>query len=352
MCHRISSTDINRGYNKVNLHKPFPAMTGRQRAIGLCAVLCATAPAALMAQSAPPYPTKPVRVIVSVPAGGTPDVLARAVTPGMSALLGQQLVLDNRGGAGGRIAAETVATSAPDGYTLFMTSPPCLTIGPHITKVPYNTLKDFVPVSLIATGDMLLLTHPSSPITSVKDLIARAKAEPGKLNYSSAGSGTVNHIGMEVFKSMTGIKLTHVPYAGAPQSVIDLIAGRLDVMLGSIPPVLPHVKSGKLRALGVAGAKRSPLLPDVPTIDEAAGLRGFQAGSWLGLLAPAHTPRAIVARLNAVAIEVVRNPDMQARLTAIGGDPVGNSAQEFAAFLRSDYEKNGVAARQAGLKID
>ncbi len=327
-------------------------MTGAKTGLYCCAALLACAPASVTAQPAQTYPTKPVRVIVSVPAGGTPDVLARAVTPAMSALLGQQLVMDNRGGAGGRIAAETVAGAVPDGYTLFMSSPPCLTIVPHISKVPYDTLRDFVPISLIATGDMLMLTHPSSPITGIKDLIARARAEPGKLNYGSAGNGTVNHIGMEVFKGMTGIKLTHVPYAGAPQSVIDLMAGRLDVMLNSIPPALPHVKSGKLRALGVAGTKRFAQLPDVPTVDEAAGLQGFQAGSWLGLLAPARTPRAIVARLNAAAVEAVRNPETRARLIAIGGDPVGSSPQEFAVFLRADYEKNGVAARQAGLKVD
>ena len=314
-------------------------------------IACAALLLALLA-AAQGYPAKPVRVIVSVPAGGTPDVLARAVAPGMSTLLGQQLVMDNRGGAGGRIAAETVAAAAPDGYTLFMTSPPCLTIVPHISKVPYDTLKDFIPVSLIATGDMLLLVHPSSPLGSVKDLIARARAEPGKLNYGSAGNGTVNHIGMEVFKNMAGIKLTHVPYSGAPQSVIDMMAGRLDVMLNSIPPALPHVKSGKLRALGVAGAARSPLFPEVPTVDEAAGLRGFQAGSWLGLLAPAGTPREIVARLNEIAVQVVRTAETRARLIAIGGDPVGSSPAEFAAFLRADYERNGAAARHAGLKVD
>jgi tripartite-type tricarboxylate transporter receptor subunit TctC len=298
------------------------------------------------------YPTKPIRVVVSVPAGGTPDVLARSVTPSMATLLGQQLVLDNRGGAGGRIAAETVVGATPDGYTLFLTSPPCLTILPHMSKVRYNTLTDFIPISLIATGPMLLLTHPSSTITSVRDLIARAKAEPGKLNYGSAGSGTANHIGMEVFKGMAGISLTHIPYAGAPQSVIDLIAGRTDVMMNSIPPALPHVRTGKLRALGVAGATRSPLLPDVPTIDEAAGMRGVQAGSWLGLLAPAGTPRHIVSRLNEVVVQVVRAPETRARLIGQGSDPVGNSPQEFAAFLRTDYDKNGTAVKQAGLKVD
>ena len=301
---------------------------------------------------AQPYPNKPIRVVLSVPAGGTPDVLARTVTPGMAALLGQQLVIDNRGGAGGRIAAEMVATAAPDGYTIFMTSPPCLTILPHMSKVPYNTLTDFVPVSLISTGAMLLLTHASSPIANTKDLIARAKAAPGKLNYSSAGNGTANHIGMEVFKGAAGINMTHVPYAGAPQSVIDLIAGRVDVMLNSIPPALPHVKTGKLRALALAGTARSPLLPDLPTIDEAAGLRGVQAGSWLGLLVPAGTPRAIVARLNAVAVQVVQSPDTRARLIGQGSDPVGNTPQEFAAFLRADFEKNGAAVKLAGLKVE
>ena len=317
------------------------------RAVVACAA--SLLPALVVAQG---YPTKPIRVVVSVPAGGTPDVLARSVTPSMATLLGQQLVLDNRGGAGGRIAAETVAGATPDGYTLFLTSPPCLTILPHMSKVRYNTLTDFIPISLIATSPMLLLTHPSSTITSVRDLIARAKAEPGKLNYGSAGSGTANHIGMEVFKGMAGISLTHIPYAGAPQSVIDLIAGRTDVMMNSIPPALPHVRTGKLRALGVAGATRSPLLPDVPTIDEAAGMRGVQAGSWLGLLAPAGTPRHIVSRLNEVVVQVVRASETRARLIGQGSDPVGNSPQEFAAFLRTDYDKNGTAVKQAGLKVD
>jgi tripartite-type tricarboxylate transporter receptor subunit TctC len=299
-----------------------------------------------------PYPTKPIRVVLPVPAGGTPDVLARTIAPGMATQLGQQLVIDNRGGAGGRIAAEMVATAAPDGYTVFMSSPPCLTILPHMSKVPYNTLTDFAPVSLISTGPMLLLTHASSPIANTKDLIARAKAAPGKFNYSSAGSGTANHIGMEVFKAAAGFNITHVPYAGAPQSVIDLIAGRVDVMLTSIPLALPHVKGGRLRVLALAGAARSPLLPEVPTIDEATGLRGVQAGSWMGLLVPAGTPRAIVARLNAVVVQVVQTPDTRARLIAQGGEPVGNSPQAFAAFLREDFEKNGAAVKQAGLKVE
>lgn len=313
------------------------------------AVALATLPFAALAQN---YPTKPIRVMLPVPAGGTPDVLARTVAPGMATLLGQQLVIDNRGGAGGRIAAEMVATAAADGYTMFMTSPPCLTILPHMSKVPYNTLTDFAPVSLISTGPMLLLTHATSPIANTKDLIARAKAAPGKLNYSSAGSGTANHIGMEVFKAAAGFNITHVPYAGAPQSVIDLIAGRVDVMMTSIPLALPYVKAGRLRVLALAAATRSSLMPEVPTIDEGTGLRGVQAGSWMGLLVPAGTPHAIVSRLNAVAVQVVQAPDIRARIVAQGGDPVGNSPQEFAAFLRADFDKNGVAVKQAGLKVE
>jgi tripartite-type tricarboxylate transporter receptor subunit TctC len=304
------------------------------------------------AAAAQTYPVKPIRVVVSVPAGGTPDVLARAVTPAMSAALGQQLVLDNRGGAGGRIAAETVATAVPDGYTLFMSSPPCLTILPHVAKVPYDTLKDFAPISLIATGPMLLLTPAGSPITTVKDLIARAKADPGKLNYGSAGNGTANHMGMELFKSIAGIDLTHVPYAGAPQSVIDLLAGRLDVMFNSIGPAVPHVKQGRLKALALAGAARSALLPEIPTVDEATGLRGVEAGSWIGFLAPAGTPRPIIARLNDVAVRVVRSSETRARLTALGAEAIGNSPDAFRAFLRTDFERNGTIVKRANVKID
>lgn len=317
--------------------------------LNLCVwVVCACA----TSTAAQPYPAKPIRVILSVPAGGTPDVLARTITPGMAAALGQQLVLDNRGGAGGRIAAELVAGAAPDGYTVFMSSPPCLTILPHVAKVPYDTFKDFMPVSLLASGPMVLLTHAASPISSAKDLIARAKAAPGKLNYSTAGNGTANHIGMEVFKGIAGINITHVPYAGSPQSVIDLIAGRVDVMYSSIPLTLPHVKAGRLRTLAIASASRSALMPEVPTMDEATGLRGVLAGSWIGLLVPAATPVAIVSRLNDAAAQAVRNAAIRTRLLEQGSDPIGNSSREFAIFLRADYDRNGAAVKLAGLKID
>jgi tripartite-type tricarboxylate transporter receptor subunit TctC len=298
------------------------------------------------------YPVRPVRVILGVPAGGTPDVLARTVTPGMSALLGQSLVVDNRGGAGGRIGAELAANAAPDGYTLFMTSPGALTIAPHlIRKLPYDALKDLTPISLIATGPFLLLVHPSVPARTVKDIIALGKAQPGRLNYASAGSGTPNHMAMELFKSMAGVDFTHVPYKGAPLAVTDLLAGRVSLTMNSIGPVLAHIKAGRLRALGIAGTKPSPALPDVPPITES-GVPGYESGSWMGLLAPAKTPQKIIARLNAVAVKVVHSPETRGRLESLGAVPVGNGPAEFAARIRKEHEENGKVVKTAGVRIE
>ncbi|MGZ9080321.1 MAG: Bug family tripartite tricarboxylate transporter substrate binding protein [Burkholderiales bacterium] len=298
------------------------------------------------------YPERPIRVLVPVPGGGTPDVLARTVTPGMAELLGQSLVIDNRGGAGGRIAAELAARAAPDGYTLFLTSPGALTIVPHVSRnVPYDALRDFAPISLISTGPFLLLTHPTVPVKSVKDLVALAKAEPGKLLYSSAGNGTANHLAMEQFKYAAGVNFTHVPYKGAPQAVTDLIAGRVNVTMNSIAPVLAHIKSGRLQPLGVAALKRSPLLPNVPTISEA-GVPNFESGSWLGLLAPANTPKAILTRLSEVVVKAVHAPDVRSRLEAQGAEPAGSTPAEFAAQIRREYELNAKIVKIAGVKVD
>jgi tripartite-type tricarboxylate transporter receptor subunit TctC len=315
----------------------------------LALALAAVTPGVLAQQN---YPNRPIRVILPVPAGGTPDVLARTVIPAISEQLGQQLVVDNRGGAGGRIAAELAAQAAPDGYTLFLSSPGALTIVPHLGKdVPYDTFKDFAPIGLVSTGPFLLLTHPSVPVKTVKDLIALAKAEPGKLDYSSAGSGTANHLAMELFKSMAGVNFNHVPYKGAPQAVTDLLAGRVSVTMNSIPPILAHVKAGRVRALGVAGARRSPLLPEVPTIIEA-GVPGYESGSWLGLLAPAKTPAKIIAYLNGVMVKAVRAPALRSRLEAQGAEPVGSSPDEFSRRLRLEWEQNAKIAKLAGVRID
>jgi tripartite-type tricarboxylate transporter receptor subunit TctC len=298
------------------------------------------------------YPARPIRVILGVPAGGTPDLLARTVIPGMSELLGQQLVVDNRGGAGGRIGAELAAHSAPDGYTLFMTSPGALTIAPHITKnLPYDSLKDFVPISLVASGPFLLLVHPSVPAKTVKELIALAKAQPGKINYASSGSGTPNHMAMELFKSMAGVDFTHVPYKGAPQAVTDLLGGRVSTTMNSIGPVLAHIKAGKLRALGIASLKRSPQLPDVPTINEA-GVPGYESGSWMGLLAPAKTPPKIIARISEVTVKSVNSPETHARLEGLGAEPVANSPAEFAKRIRREWEQAAKIVKTAGVRIE
>jgi tripartite-type tricarboxylate transporter receptor subunit TctC len=297
------------------------------------------------------YPVKPIRVIVSVPAGGTPDLTARLIAPAVSGILGQPLVVDNRGGAGGLIGAELAANAAPDGYTLLISSPGALTILPNLRKVSYDTLRDFAPIGLISIGPFLLLTHPSLPVHSVNDLIGLARSQPGKLNYSSAGNGAPNHLAMELFKSMTGVNIVHVPYRGAPQAVADLVAGQVPIGFNSIAPMMPHLKSGRLRALGVASLKRSPQLPDVSTISEA-GVAGFEAANWFGMLAPAKTQQQIITRLSEALVKAVHSPDVQSQFIALGADPVGSSSPEFAAFIRRETERYAKVIRIAGVKLD
>ena len=297
------------------------------------------------------WPTKPIRVIVSVPAGGTPDVIARMVTPGLSAILGQQLVVDNRGGAGGLIAAELVARAAPDGYTLFFSSSGALTILPHMQKTPYDAQRAFVPVSLVCIGPFLLITHPSVPVKTLKDLIALAQAQPGKFNYASAGNGVPNHLAMELFKNMAGVNITHVPYKGAPQAVTDVMGGSMHMMLNSIPPVIQQIKAGRLRLLGISSARRSPQLPDVPTISEA-GVPGYEFITWFGMLAPAGMPKDIIARLHGALVKVVNAPDAKSQFEKLGYDAVGGSPDEFAAYIRAEYEKYGKIIKLIGAKVD
>jgi tripartite-type tricarboxylate transporter receptor subunit TctC len=316
---------------------------------GVCFVVAAAAPLLALAQA---YPVKPVRVILASPAGGTPDVVARMVAPGLSSRLGQQFIIDNRGGAGGLIATELTAKAHPDGYTLFIGGPGSLTIIPHLRQnMPYDTLRDLAPVSLIAVGPYLLITHPSVPVKTVKDLIALAKAEPGKLNYASAGNGAANHLAMELFKSLAGVNITHVPYKGAPLAVTDLLAGNANLMLNSIPPVLNHIKAGRLRLLGVSSVKRASQLPDVPTLNEA-GVPGYEFITWFAMLAPARTPPAIVARLNDTVAQVVRALELRAQLENLGYELGGGSPQEFASYLRAEMEKYGNIVKASGAKVD
>jgi len=297
------------------------------------------------------YPDRPIRVILSVPAGATPDVTARLVGPGMSEQLGQQLVMDNRGGAGGMIGAELVAKALPDGYTLFIASPGALTILPHMRKVSYDTLKDFAPIGLISSGPFLLITHPSVPATNVKELIALAKAKPGGLSYASAGNGVANHLAMELFKYMAKVDIVHVPYKGAPQAVTDVLAGHMNMTFNSIAPVLAHVKSGRVRALGISSLKRSPQLPEIPTIAEA-GVPGFEAENWFGMFAPAGTPKPVVKRVSDALVKVVRGSDVKSKFEALGADPVGSTPEAFAAFLRRDMQRYATVVKVSGAKID
>ncbi len=299
------------------------------------------------------WPDKPIRVILSVPAGATPDVTARLVFPGLSQQLGQQLVADNRAGGGGIIGAEIAAKSAPDGYTLFISSPGALTILPHLRKapLPYDTLRDFAPISLISIGPFVLMVNPGVPAKNIKELIALAKSQPGKLNYASAGNGVANHLAGELFKQMTGTDIVHVPYKGAPQAVTDVVGGHMQMMFNSISPIVGHIKAGRVRVLGIASLQRSPQLPDVPTIAES-GVPGFEAVNWFGMFAPAKTPKAIISRVNAAVVKTVKTPDMQAQFINLGADPVGSSVEEFTAFVRRDMEKYARIVKVSGAKID
>jgi tripartite-type tricarboxylate transporter receptor subunit TctC len=287
-----------------------------------------------------------------VPAGATPDVTARLVFPGLSQQLGVSLVADNRAGGGGVIGAEIAAKSAPDGYTLFISSPGALTILPHMRKgIPYDTIRDFAPVSLISIGPFVLMTHPSVPARNIRELIALAKAQPGKLNYASAGNGVANHLAGELFKQMAGVDIVHVPYKGAPQAVTDVLAGHMNMMFNSVAPIVAHIKSGKIRVLGIASLQRSPQLPDLPTISES-GVPGFEAVNWFGLFAPAKTPRAIINRVNGALVKTVKSQELQAQFIALGADPVGSTVEEFIAFVKRDMEKYEKVVRISGAKLD
>ncbi len=317
----------------------------RIAALALCALH-------VLPAAAQQWPDKPVRVILSVPAGATPDFTARLIFPGLSQQLGVSLVADNRAGGGGVIGAEIASKAAPDGYTLFISSPGALTILPHLRKgLPYDTLRDFQPVSLISVGPFVLMAHPSVPAKNIQELIALAKAQPGKLNYASAGNGVANHLAGELFKQMAGVDIVHVPYKGAPQAVSDVLAGHMQLMFNSIAPIVPHIKSGKIRVLGVASAQRSPQMPELPTIAES-GVPGFEAVNWFGMFAPAKTPRMIVNRVNAAVAGTIKSPEMQARFIALGADPVGSSVEEFTAYVRRDMEKYARIVKVSGARID
>ena len=313
----------------------------------VCLSLCAAT--ALAAQ--PAYPTKPVRMIVAVPPGGPADTLARLVAPRLSESLGQPIVVDNRPGANGIIAYETTARAAPDGYTFTAVAAGVVINASLYKSVPYDPLKDFAPITLGITVPNILVVHPSVGATSVKELIALAKAKPGTLAFASAGNGTSGHLALEVFRAAAGIEVIHVPYKGGGPALAEVLAGQVNALFSIALAATPQIKAGKLRALAITSAKRSSVAPDLPTVAEA-GFSGFEVVGWFGWLAPAATPRAIVTRLNAELVRALRVPEVRERLLSQSTEPVGNSPQEFAAFMRAEHEKWSRVIRAANIRVE
>ena len=308
--------------------------------------------AAIAGAQAPAYPTKPIRLVVPFPAGGATDILAREVAKHLTDAWGQSVVVDNRPGAGGNIGSELVAKAAPDGYTLEMG-----TVGTHAinaslySKMPYDHVRDFVPVILVAGVPNVLEVNPALPVNSVQELIAYAKANPGKLNFASSGSGTSIHLSGELFKVMAGVQMTHVPYKGSAPALQDLLGGQVQLMFDNLPPSLPQIKAGKLRALAVTSAGRAPALPDTPTVAEA-GLPGFEASSWFGVLAPAGTPPEIVNKLNAEIAKWLASPGAKEKLANVGANIAGGTPEDFARHIQAETAKWAKVVKESGAKVD
>ena len=316
--------------------------------LSLLAALGAT-PCAAFAQA---YPTKAVRLIVPFPPGGAVDILGRAIATRLTEQLGQQVVIENRAGAGGALGGEMAAKAAADGYTLLMGSTTTMSINQYLyTKLPYDPARDFVPVTLVAFVPHVLVAGPAAPAQTLRDFIAYAKANPGKVNYASAGNGTPHHIAGEMFKQMAGIDMVHVPYKGTGPALTDLVGVQVSFMSVEILAAMPMVSAGKLHALGIATAQRNPGAPNLPTVAEA-GLPGFEVTSWYGVLAPAGTPREVTARLSAEIARIVASADFRERLAALGATPVGNSPDEFGIFMRRESAKWEKAVKASGARLD
>jgi tripartite-type tricarboxylate transporter receptor subunit TctC len=306
--------------------------------------------ASALAQDAP-YPTKPIRFVVGQAPGGATDIVARLVAAKMPETLGQNVVVENRTGAAGSIGAATVAKSPPDGYTVLVVSS-SYSINPSLySNLPFDPQKDLVPVSLLAEAPFLLVVHPSVPAKSVKDLIALAKAKPDTLTYGSGGNGSSGHLAGALFENQAGIKLSHVPYKGAGQALIDVVSGQITFMFASVLSSTPHVKQQRLRVLGVTGVKRSSALPDVPTISEA-GVRGYATSTWYGLLVPAGTRPAVIERLAGAANKAVNAPDLRAKMLADGAEPEGSTPAEFQKHLAAEMAKWRKVVKTAGVKVE
>lgn len=320
-------------------------MTDSWRVTLFVCVLAATPLASAQGQA---YPTKPLRLIAPSSPGSGVDIVARFFAQKLSEQVKQQVIVENRAGAGANLGAEIAAKSAPDGYTLFMGTP-AHTINPSLyRRLNYDIVKDFTAISLVSTGQYVLIAHPSLPAKTVPQLIALAKAQPGQLNYGSAGPGNATHLAGELFRTMAKVNIVHVPYKGSGPALVDLVGGQVQCMFSNLTAALPHMKSGKLRAIAVTGDKRTPIVPTLPTIAESA-LPGYEVSSWYGLLAPAGTSQEIISRLNTEVGRAMRAPEMKDRLAAEGADPAPGTAGEFAALLKTEIAKWSNVIRQAGI---
>lgn len=298
------------------------------------------------------YPAKPIRIVSPFGAGGTNDFLARLVGRLLTEKWGQPSVVENRPGAGGNVGAEVVARAAPDGYTFLMGSVTTHAINPVLyAKLPFDAQRDFTPVSGAAATQTVLVVHPSLPVKSVKELVALAKSRPQSLHYGSAGNGSISHMGMELFRYTTGATLTHVPYKGEGQAVIDVMSGQIQVMFPNIPTVFGFLPTGKLRPIAVGGRQRSQLIPQIPTVAEA-GVPGYEMSGWFGLFSPAGVPRDVLVRVNAEVTQGLQRPDIQALLTKQGAEPLPGSVDQFAAFVRNDLAKWARVVKASGIKVD
>jgi tripartite-type tricarboxylate transporter receptor subunit TctC len=303
------------------------------------------------AAAAQSYPAKPVRVVVSFPPGAGVDIVARTVMPKLADALGQQFVIDNRAGASGNLGSEVAAHAPPDGYTLLFTPASVASSQALYTRLNYNLVRDLEPISMVAAAPFVLVVHPSLPVKTVKELIAMAKAKPGQLLYASTGNGGSPHLATEMFRQQAKIDITHIPYKGTPPAVTDLIAGQVSMMFANTLSVLPYVNSGRLRALAISSAKRSAAAPAIPTIAEN-GMPGFDSVTWFGVLAPTGTPRDIINKLSGELRRIVQTKAMTEQLLAQGADPIGSTAEEFGARIKSDIAKWTVIIKTAGIKAE
>ncbi len=317
----------------------------------LISAACVSLAVISSAAAAADYPTKPIRIIVAYTPAGATDILARAIGQKMTESWGQPVIVENRPGAAGNIGTELAAKATPDGYTIIMGTAGTHGINPNLYRnLGWHPIRSFEPISLVAMVPNILVVNNSLPVKTVKELIAYAKANPGKLNYGSPGVGSTAHLSMELFKSMTGTDLNHIPYKGSAGVMADVMGGQIAVTIDNIPPYLPQVRAGKLRALAVSPAKRSPAAPDLPTIAEA-GVPGYDSGAWFGLLAPAHTPKFIVNKLSVETARILKLPDVAERLSALGAEPVGSTPEQFAALIKSENIKWAKVIKDAHVEL-